>query len=146
MKKNNGFTLIEMMIVVAIIGILAAIAVPSYNQYVQESAIADARASLLGLANAMERHRAQTGSYLGAAADSNSDGNLDNTGVPAIFATQSPESGNAHFNLQINAANATTYTIWAVSTGTVNITLNDRITLQSNGVRNGTGTLANAWN
>ena len=67
MSRNKGFTLVELIIAVAVIGILAAIAIPSYRQHVEDSAVADARASLMGLANAMERHRAQNGSYLGAA-------------------------------------------------------------------------------
>ena len=51
-----GFTLIEVMIVVAIVGIIAAIAYPSYAQYVQKSARAEARAALLDLANRQEQY------------------------------------------------------------------------------------------
>ena len=46
MQKNKGFTLIEMMIVVAIIGILGAVAYPSYTEYVMRGPRADARAGL----------------------------------------------------------------------------------------------------
>ncbi len=44
--KNTGFTLIEIMVVVVILGIIAAIAIPSYNNYIERSRIATARAKL----------------------------------------------------------------------------------------------------
>jgi type IV pilus assembly protein PilE len=55
MKKNKGFTLIELMIVVAIIGILAAIAYPSYMDSVRKSNRSDGKAILSDTAQRLER-------------------------------------------------------------------------------------------
>lgn len=63
MRKNLGFTLIELMIVVAIIGILGAIAYPSYTEYVMRGHRADARAGLLQTQLWMERAATATGEY-----------------------------------------------------------------------------------
>ena len=63
MQKNQGFTLIEVMIVVAIVGILAAIAMPSYNEYIRRGHRAEARAALLQGAQWMERAATATGTY-----------------------------------------------------------------------------------
>lgn len=61
--KTKGFTLIELMIVVAIIGILAAIAYPSYTEYVKKTRRAEAAAVLMDMAQIAERAFSQTGSY-----------------------------------------------------------------------------------
>ena len=54
MKKMQGFTLIEIMIALLIIGILASVAVPNYQAYVQKAKRADAQAALTNMAAALE--------------------------------------------------------------------------------------------
>lgn len=66
MKKLQGFTLIELMIVVVVIGILAAIALPSYQSYVERSKRGAAQAALMEAAQIMERHFTSNNSYLNA--------------------------------------------------------------------------------
>jgi len=61
--KQQGFTLIEMMIVVAIVGILAAIAFPSYRDYVERAGRADGKAKLMEIMQAQERFYSQNQTY-----------------------------------------------------------------------------------
>jgi len=64
MKKSvTGFTLIELMIVVAVVGILAAIAYPAYTDYVKKARRADIQADLLSIQINQERYRGYNNSY-----------------------------------------------------------------------------------
>ncbi|MCW7554226.1 prepilin-type N-terminal cleavage/methylation domain-containing protein [Endozoicomonas gorgoniicola] len=138
MKNRRGFSLIEMLVVLTIMGILSAIGIPRYQQYVTNSAIETGKTSLVSLAAAMERHRARTGTYAGAAA-----GKRD-TGAPAIFPAHSPDDNSPYFNLTITAADSASYQLTATSTqkGTLG---KGTLTLDSTGLQGGTDTLRNKW-
>jgi len=64
-NKQQAFTLIELMITVAIIGILASIAYPSYQDSVIKSRRTDAEAGLVKFAATMTRHQTEAGTYVG---------------------------------------------------------------------------------
>lgn len=69
MKKNQGFTLIELMITIAIIGIISAIALPSYSSYMKKSRRADAKVGLSKIADKQERYYLQRNTYATSTAD-----------------------------------------------------------------------------
>ncbi len=66
LKRSRGFTLIELMIVVAIIGIIMAFGYPSYRDQVIKSRRAEGMGELLELADRMERFYSDRGTYAGA--------------------------------------------------------------------------------
>ncbi len=102
-SKVNGFTLIELMITVAIIGLLTAIAYPSYQGFMTSSNRSAAQADLMALAANLERHKIANFTYGGAAS-----GGAD-TGKPAIYHTHSPSSepaSNKKYDLYITAVSA----------------------------------------
>lgn len=98
--RQSGFTLIELMITVAIVGILAAIAYPSYQQYVLSSRRAEAQSEMLKIRLGLEKWRANNNAY-------SSDLSV-NTGF----------TGNtAYYTYSIADASASTYTIKADAQG-----------------------------
>lgn len=64
MKRQTGFSLVELMIVVAVVAILAGIAIPSYSAYVKRAERAEARAALLDMAQKQERYFSSNNTYL----------------------------------------------------------------------------------
>ena len=71
MKRNNeyGFTLIELMIVVAIIGVLAAVAIPKFNNYQMKAKTSEARLCLTGVALAQIAYHGEFNNYIACAAN-----------------------------------------------------------------------------
>ena len=127
MAKNSGFSLIELMIVVAIVGILAAIAVPAYQSHVLKSHRADAQTVLLDLAARQERFIAQN---INSYATSISAANGLNLGRTT--------SREGYYNLTV-AADATSYLLTATAVGgQMKDTDCLTITISSTGVKSGT--------
>lgn len=105
--RESGFTLIELMIVVAIIGIIAAIAVPSYNQYVERTRATDAQGALTSLASSLERFHTQNSTYAGATLG-------DGSSATDIFPSEAPLDGSKKFyDLTIESQDATSFKIVA---------------------------------
>lgn len=99
-KKNIGFTLIEVMIVVVVVGILASIALPSYSTYVKKSRRSDAQTALMQVQLAQEKWRANHTSY-GSGAD---------LGYPK-------NSSGEYYSVDIVSATDTAFTAQATSQG-----------------------------
>ena len=105
LQLQRGVTLIELIVVVIIIGILAAVAIPSYRNYVMRSQRADAKDALLAAATAMEKHYLQCNTY---------GDDLDNaTDCAAGTVNASAESKNGWYELQVLNADATGFRLSA---------------------------------
>jgi prepilin-type N-terminal cleavage/methylation domain-containing protein len=63
MKRKSGFTLIEMLITIAVMGVIVAIALPQYSKYVARSRQQDAKAQLMAVRQAQEIYKLQYGTY-----------------------------------------------------------------------------------
>lgn len=136
MKKMTqhqlGFTLIELMITVAIIGILASIAYPSYQESVRKSRRVDAKNALLDMASRQERFFSVNNKYSVTAGD---------LGYSALPYAVSSSGGSSYYQLSIATTDSgKTWTAAAKPTGAQASDLCSSFTLTDAGTRAVTGT------
>lgn len=105
--SNGGFTLIELMIAVALVGVLAAIALPSYNEYIAKARRAELKTALLEGGQWMERHYSENYRY-----DVNTAGSAVATLYPANL-SQIPRDRGGAYTITVSASAARTFTVTA---------------------------------
>ena len=114
-SRESGMTLIELMVVVVIVGILAAIAVPSYQNYMIKGKRADAKAVLSEAANWLERAHVANGCYNYA---NMTDCQAQSGTATVLPFTASPKSGAANYKVSIAyASSGQQYTLSATPCG-----------------------------
>lgn len=143
LRKQAGMTLIELLIAVAIVGILAAIAIPSYQTYIAQSKRAEAKGVLLATAQFLERYYTTNSRY-----------DQTQAGVAvALPYAQSPEDTNSAANYAITADYTSggtctlgqCYTLSATPTGSMSGDSCGTLTLTNTGVQGAAGTVADCW-
>lgn len=100
-SKATGFTLVEIMVAVAILSILAVIVLPTYQQSVRKSRRADAQSALLNMQLQEEKWRANNNSY--------------NATASAVGAPAATEKVSNYYTFSVTNVGATTFTVQAVA-------------------------------
>lgn len=130
-KKQAGFTLIELMIAVVVMGILVSIAVPAYNDQVRKTRRAQAKADIQEITQIMERFYTVNNTYVGYT-------------IPAALAN-SPRDGTPLYAISLTAAaTANAYTLQAVPSGDQVYDKCGNLGINQSGAR--TPTTAGCWN
>ena len=134
MKRESGFTLVELLVVVAVVGILAAIAVPQYSDYVTRSKLAEATATLSEQRVKLEQYFQDNRTYVGA----------------CTAGTVAPPPTGRYFTYDCGTPTTTTYTITATGvaaqgTGGFVFTLTQANARATTGVPAGWAANANCW-
>jgi len=103
--RNRGFTLLELLIAVVIVGVLASIALPSYQNQIHKTRRSDAKSALVGAAGQMERYFTERGTYATATLGS---------GSGAVYPSTTQ---NGYYTLSFSNLAATSYKLKATPAG-----------------------------
>jgi type IV pilus assembly protein PilE len=126
-NKMRGFTLIEAMIVVAILGIIVAFGYPSYHDQVMKARRTEGMAALLELADRMERHYSDAGTY--------TKGDGSDIAIAEVF----PSFSSDYYTLTIDNQDTLGFTVSAARKGTQAKDKCGTFTLTSQGVQSVSG-------
>lgn len=143
MKKNEkqGFTIIELMVVILIIGILAAIAYPSYQKYTKRTKRVEAQTIMQNISHKLVAYKIVNGTF-------------KDINIGTLYGLNIPNSGVANFTLEIkdidnkDYANSSKTNTWMLIATPVGFMANTgRLTLNSEGVQcwYKTGAVCSSW-
>lgn len=127
MSKSKGFTLIELMIVVAVVAILAAIALPSYQEQVRKSRRAQARADLAEIVQGLERSFTVNRGY-------------DKYDLPFNQSPREAADGAGFYGIKIEPKEVTTYKVIATPKGAQASDRCGTLSIDNFGNKNSSGT------
>ena len=116
-RRTSGFTLIELMITVAVVGVLSAVAYPAYVDSVRKGRRSDAVSAITAVQQAQERYRSSNATY-GTRFIVSSNALVGVGAVGDTNAATSYSSPGAYYSLSISGTSATGYTILATAQGT----------------------------
>jgi type IV pilus assembly protein PilE len=144
--NKNGFTLIELMVVVVIVAIFVAIAIPSYQAYIRRAETSNAQQELKRIATLLERHKARNFSYKGF------DLSAQTLSTPRTYSFDLKDGADTTKLLNATGASGRTWVLKATTTDTKNY----NYLLTSSGIRcrnltaanityTGCGTGGEAW-
>jgi type IV pilus assembly protein PilE len=134
-----GFSLVELLVVLVIMGVLSAVALPAYTRYVQRGHRTEAMAALLESQHFMERYYSANGQYLSPA-----------NAVPLLPQRLQgiPSQGTVRYQLSVREATQNSYVLQAVPEGSMAGDVCGSLTINQTGLRgvlNSTRSVAECW-